>query len=277
MSAFVKTGLIGHPVGHSKSPLIHAHWIAQYGLRGSYEAIDVDPESLPRAVSDLVRTGYAGFNVTIPHKTAVRTLCATLDESALRIGAVNTVVIGADGALHGKNTDSFGFAENLRAHAPDFDVKAGPALVLGAGGAARAVVDALLQNGCPEIFICNRTREHAQSLARESRSPGRVIAAGWDVREGLLEQAALLVNATSLGMKGQTPLDLPLDRLPESALVTDIVYTPLETELLCRARRRGNRIVTGIGMLLHQARPAFAAWHGIMPDVSQDLMQKVLA
>lgn len=277
MSAFIKAAVVGHPVSHSKSPLIHNHWIARYGLSGSYEAIDIAPEHLQARIPALVRQGYAGFNVTVPHKSAILPLCEIHDESVVRVGAANTIVVDAAGRLRATNTDVFGFIENLRQNAPRFDLKAGPALVLGAGGAARAVVEALLSEGCPEIFLVNRTREAAQTLARTARSPGRVQTAGWETREALLSEVALLVNATTLGMKDQPPLEIDLERLSPSGLVVDIVYSPLETVLLRAARARGNPVVTGIGMLVHQARPAFAAWFGVMPEISDDLMQKVLA
>lgn len=274
---FIRAAVIGHPVTHSKSPSIHGYWIAKYGLSGSYEAIDLSPQDLERGVRDLTARGYAGFNVTVPHKRAVMDLCAELDYTARRIGAVNTVIIGPDGALEGRNTDAFGFLENIRAAVPGFDFSAGPAVVLGAGGAARAVVDALVQAGAKKIVLANRTRDTAQELAQRCACPCDIVVADWEYRHDVLEGAALLVNTTSLGMKGQPPLTIDLGRLPPGAVVNDIVYAPLETDLLAAAKTRGNRTVTGIGMLLHQARPAFAAWFGVMPEVTDELTERVLS
>lgn len=272
--ASIKACVIGHPVAHSKSPLIHRHWIESYGLSGTYEAVDVSPESLESGIRDLVRKGYAGFNVTIPHKQAVMALCDRLDETARAVGAVNTVVIEQDGSLSGKNTDVFGFVENVRQSVPSVNFRKGPALVLGAGGAARAIVHGLLREGVPEVRLVNRTLSKAEDLALDFpvRVPIRVI--DWEHRASALEDLSLLVNATSLGMTGQPPLDLPLEGLPKTCLVSDIVYAPLMTDLLTQASGHGNPVVTGIGMLLHQARPAFETWFGVLPDVTEELVKK---
>lgn len=277
MSAPVKAAVIGHPVAHSKSPLIHNHWIAQYGLSGSYEAIDIAPENLEHGVREIVERGYAGFNVTVPHKSAILSLCAQKSETAGRIGAANTISVRKDGTLYADNTDIFGFIENIRQRAPEFDFSSGPSVILGAGGAARAAVEGLFQQGCPEIILHNRTKSRAEEIAKSARFPDRICVQEWSARETSLKDAALLVNTTTLGMKGQTPLEISLDALDRKAPVVDIVYAPLETDLLKAARARGNPVVTGIGMLLHQARPAFAAWFGIMPDISDDLLKKVLS
>lgn len=273
--SFVKAAVIGHPVAHSKSPLIHGHWIARHGFRGSYEAIDIAPENLARGVRDLATQGYAGFNVTVPHKSAILPLCAELDETAARIGAANTIVVRESGALYATNTDVFGFVENIRAAAPEFDFASGPAVILGAGGAARAAVHGLLRQGCPKIFLCNRTFARAQQIAESCADPSRVRAARWEERAEILSGAALLANTTTLGMAGQPRLEIELAPLDKNAVVNDIVYAPLETELLRAARERGNRVVGGIGMLLHQARPAFASWFGVMPEIDAELLRKV--
>ncbi len=277
MSAFIKAAVIGHPVAHSKSPLIHNEWISCYGLAGAYEAIDIAPENLEKGVRDLAERGYAGFNVTIPHKSAILPLCREVSDIAARIGAANTITVQKDGTLQAENTDVFGFVENIRKNAPGLDFASGPALVLGAGGAARAVIEGLLDQGCPEIILCNRTLARARQVAATARWPERVRVEGWDCRHTEQKGAALLINTTQLGMTGQPPLDLSLENLDPHACVVDIVYAPLETELLRAAKIRGNPVVTGIGMLLHQARPAFAAWFGIMPDVTDSLMKKVMA
>ena len=274
MSAFIKAGVIGYPVKHSKSPLIHNHWIAQYGLSGDYTAIEIAPENLQDGVQKLIDAGFKGFNVTIPHKQEIFKLCAEVDETANAIGAVNTVVIKG-GKLHGTNTDAFGFIENVHQSAFGVDFVHRPAVVLGAGGAARAVVYGLMRAGAQQIIILNRTAGKAKDIAEMNTDIVRV--APWDKRGDMLRDAGLLVNTTSLGMSGKEPLDLDLALLPKDAVVSDIVYAPLMTELLKNAEKNGNQIVTGIGMLLHQARPAFEKWFGVLPDVTEDLEKKVLA
>lgn len=262
----IKTGVIGHPIAHSKSPLIHNHWIAQYGLEGSYEALDIPPEDLTKRLPELLRDeGYAGFNLTIPHKEIAMDICDVIDDTARAIGAVNTVWI-QDNQIHGTNTDAFGFMENLHTTSG-----IGAALILGAGGAAKAVIYGLLQAGVMDIRIANRTRSKAQALATDPR----ISVVDWDNREQALIGADLLVNTTALGMDGQPALDIALDNLAEGATVCDIVYAPLMTDLLIRAQRRGNAVITGIGMLLHQARPAFEKWYGVLPDVSPLLIEKL--
>lgn len=268
---FIKTGVIGHPIAHTKSPLIHGYWIETYGLQGCYEAIDVPCETLPSHVRGLVDRGYAGFNVTVPHKEMIFDLCDEVDGLAREVGAVNTVVID-DSKLLGTNTDVFGFVQNIKSTAPDFDFTAGRAVVLGAGGAARAVIKGLIDEGVPKILLLNRTREKAETLAQTPN----IEVGDWHERSTLLEGANLLVNTTSLGMDGKPALDMNLNALPQTALVNDIVYAPLYTDLLSQARDQGNPIVTGIGMLLHQARPSFERWFGILPTVDEALQDLVL-
>ena len=266
--SFVKACVIGHPVGHSLSPVIHNYWIKKYGLEGQYDAREIPPEQFESGFNHLVEQGYTGFNVTLPYKQAVAALCDDLDDTAKRIGAVNTMRID-NGGLHGSNTDWFGFTESIREEAPDFDFRAAPALVLGAGGAARAVVYGLMREGAPDIYIANRTPEHAKALGRDFGA--RPVA--WEDRQEAAESAGLLVNTTALGMKGQPPLIFDVESLPAPALVCDIVYNPRETELLRAARARGNVTVGGLGMLLHQARPAFRQWFGVMPEVTDELRE----
>ena len=263
----IKAAVIGHPVAHSLSPLIHGYWFARYAIDGDYKAIDIAPDEMLARVLDLKAQGYAGFNVTVPHKQNIMAVCDTLDNTAHAIGAVNTVVI-TEGRLEGRNTDAFGFIENIRQEAPAFDFTKGPALVLGAGGAARAIVYGLLEAGVPEIRLANRTRAHAESIARDFRN---IQVIDWEERAKACHDTHLLANATVLGMKGQAALEMDISGLPPMALVCDIVYKPLMTTLLSNAKARNLQIVTGIGMLLHQARPAFAAWTGIMPEVTPDL------
>jgi shikimate dehydrogenase len=271
--SFVKCGVIGHPINHSKSPLIHNHWIAQYGLSGEYKANDIAPENLKDGVRRLIDDGYAGFNITLPHKQDIFKLCASVDDTAKAIGAVNTVVI-KDGALHGTNTDAFGFIENVRQQAFGVDFAHRPAVVLGAGGAARAIVHGLIEAGAVKIILLNRTIEKAHEVVAMNKEI--VHVASWEERDNMLKDAGFLVNTTALGMKGKDPLIIDLAHLPAEATVCDIVYTPLMTDLLQQAQHKGHQIVTGIGMLLHQARPAFEKWFGVLPDVSPDLEKKVL-
>ena len=269
----VKTAVIGHPIGHSKSPVIHKYWIDKHGLDGTYEALDIPCETLKNGIQNLVDEGYAGFNVTLPHKTAIMEYCDEIDDIATAIGAVNTVTI-KDGKLHGTNTDAFGFLENIKQNARNFDFKAGKAVIIGAGGAAKAVLHALLEEGVQNIVITNRTPEKANALLAQNPYGIKVIP--WDERGTAVVKANLVVNTTSLGMSGQPPLEIDLGGINDDALVTDIVYTPLETDFLKQAKDAGLQTVTGIGMLLHQARPGFELWHGILPDVSEELETKVL-
>ncbi len=272
----IKAAVIGHPIGHSKSPLIHNYWIEKYGLSGSYEAVDIACENLKAGVENLRDKGFAGFNATIPHKEALLDLCDTLDDTARACGAVNTVVF-KDGKIRGYNTDAFGFITNIRAAAPDFDFAKGPATVIGAGGAARAVLFGLIEAGVPKIRLANRTRAKAEALVQSLDPQQKVIETlDWDQRHAALDGANFVVNTSSLGMDKQPALELSLDDLPPAALVTDIVYSPLETDLLKNAKARGNQTVTGIGMLLHQARPAFEKWFGVLPDVDETLQERVL-
>jgi shikimate dehydrogenase len=268
-------GVFGWPVGHSKSPRLHGYWLDRYKIDGAYIPLPVAPENFIEALRALPRLGFAGANVTLPHKEAALAAVDRADPHARRIGAVNTIVTAPDGTLDGSNTDGYGFLENLRQGAPGFDAAAGPAVVLGAGGAARALIAALIDAGAPEIRVVNRTPERAEKLIEALGGPCRMVP--WAERAAALDGAALLVNATRLGMTGQGPLDLPLDGLPKSALVNDIVYAPLETPLLKSAKARGNRTVDGLGMLLHQARPGFRAWFGVDPEVTPALRAFVLA
>jgi shikimate dehydrogenase len=283
----ILAGVIGWPVAQSRSPVLHDHWLKQYGIAGAYLPLPVEPERLPDAVRGLRALGFAGCNVTIPHKRATLALVDRLDPVAQRIGAVNTVVVRGDG-LTGLNTDAYGFLANLREGRPGWRSDAGPLVVLGAGGAARAQrggrrdhgarahrpnVVALLDDGARDIRLINRTKERAQDLARIDTA--RVTVEDWDRRAEALEGAALLVNTTSQGMVGYPPLDIALDALPAGAAVCDIVYNPLETQLLKAARARGNTVIDGLGMLLHQAVPAFEAFFGTRPQVTPALRRAV--
>ena len=267
--------IVGWPVEHSRSPALHGFWLKQHSIAGHYGRLPVEPrrQALEELVAFLQRTPNArGCNLTLPHKIEIMPLLDRIDPGAQRIGAVNTVVKLADGTLEGRNTDGFGFLEALRYNAPHWRAEAGPVVVLGAGGAARAVVATLVDAGVPELRLVNRTRETAVDLgvALTPRDGRRMVIGSWDERADLLDESTLLVNTTSLGMKGQPPLDMDLARLPRSAVVYDIVSVPLETALLAEARGRANRCVDGLGMLLHQGRPGFEAWFGTKVDVSAE-------
>jgi len=269
-------GVIGWPIAHSRSPRLHGYWLEHHAVDGAYVPLAVPGDAIEQAVRALPLLGFRGFNVTVPHKLALMGLCTVLDDTARRIGAVNTVVIDADGRMRGSNTDAFGFIENLRDRQPGHDVTAGPALMIGAGGAARAVAVALLDAGVPALQVTNRSQERAEKLRTDigDRRLSVVDGNNWSDRLG---GVATLVNTTSLGMHGAPPLDFDLGLLDPAALVSDIVYTPLETDLLKQATARGNPTVDGIGMLLHQARAGFRQWFGIDPTVDTALRDHVLS
>jgi shikimate dehydrogenase len=266
---FRAAGVMGWPVAHSRSPALHGYWLRRYGIAGAYLPLAVPPDRVEAGLRGLAALGFAGCNVTVPHKEAALALADHAAPLARRLGAANLIVVRPDFTLEARNTDGFGFMENLREHAPDWHAETGPAVVLGAGGAARAVVAALADAGAPEIRLLNRTRGRAEALAADLGGPVAVL--DWEARGAALEGAGLLVNTTSLGMTGQTPLDLDLAALPGAAVVTDLVYVPLATPLLAAARARGNVAVDGLGMLLHQARPSFEAWFGVAPEVTPEL------
>lgn len=262
-------GVVGWPVAHSVSPRLHNYWLERLSIDGAYVPLAVRPEDFAEALRLLPRMGFAGVNVTVPHKEAALAAVDEAEPLARSIGAVNTVVVRPDGGLLGRNTDAFGFLENLRSGAPHWHPAHKPAVVVGAGGAARAVCVALLDAGVPEIRLVNRTAGRAEALADALGE--QIILVPWAERAAALDRAALLVNATTLGMEGQPPLDLDLGGLAPDAVVTDVVYTPLETPLLEAAAARGNPTVDGLGMLIHQARPGFEAWFGVAPEVTPEL------
>jgi shikimate dehydrogenase len=268
-----KAFVCGHPIAHSRSPKIHGYWLAHYGLDGSYEAIDVAPDDFTTFAASVRSGRYVGGNVTIPHKEAAFRAVDRRDAAAEEIGAVNTLWV-EEGRLCGSNTDAYGFAANLDDLASGWAASPGPAVVLGAGGAARAVLYALKQRGFSDIRIVNRTLARARAVAIEF---GPVFSAhDLSAANALLGDAALLVNTTSLGMHGEAEIVVDLDRMPDQALVTDIVYVPLETPLLAAARGRGLRTVDGLGMLLHQAVPGFEKWFGTRPEVTPELRAMIV-
>ena len=267
--------VIGWPVAHSRSPVIHNYWLERYGIDGIYEKEAVRPEDIDRFLRELWTRGYIGANVTLPHKEAALRAAGSADEAAIAIGAANTLWVDPDGGLHASNTDAYGFLTNLDAEAPQWNEELGAAMVLGAGGAARAVLYALLKAIDAKILLANRTRERAEALA--AKFGQRVTAIDWAARNEALAGCGLLVNTTSLGMTGQPPLDIDLSGLPKTAVVADIVYVPLLTPLLVEAAKRGNPVVDGLGMLLHQAVPGFERWFGVRPDVTPELRAHVIA
>ena len=266
-------GVAGWPITHSRSPRIHNYWLRKYDIDGVYVPFAIDPYGAREAFRAIPSLGLAGMNVTVPHKETAYKAMDEVDRWAQRLKAVNTIVV-RDGVLYGANTDAYGFLESLREAQPSWRADIGPAVVLGAGGAARAIVAGLQDQGATDIFVANRTVARAKALQDELGDPVRSIV--WEERAEALDGAALIVNTTSLGMEGQPPLDLTLDALPPDAVVYDIVYVPLETPLLAAARARGNPTVDGLGMLLHQARPGFRDWFGTDPEVGQVLRDHVL-
>src|SRR5262245_11832853 len=272
---FLLACVMGWPIAHSRSPLLHNYWFKQHKLAGTYVPLAVKPEGLSAALRALHPLGFAGCNLTIPHKQAAMTIVDEVDTVARRIGAISCVVVRPDGTLAGSNNDCYGFIENLLQSVPGWRADAGPIVVMGAGGGARAVVYSLADRGAREILLINRTHARAQALAQEFGGPIKVLP--WEERHAALAGAARLVNATSQGMLGNPALDLKLDKLPTSALVADIIYIPRETALLVAARKRGNRTINGLGMLLHQARPAWKAWFGIETQVTPDLRAEIEA
>ncbi len=268
-------GVIGHPIAHSRSPALHTHWLRHYGLRGAYVAMDVTDANLEQVLRTLPKAGFVGVNITIPHKVRVLEIADLITDRATIIGAANTLIFRRDGKIHADNTDGYGFIANLRQEAPEWRPDAGPAAVLGAGGAARAVISALLEVGVPQILLSNRTRPKAEALRNEFGS--RIDVVDWVQAGNILEDAALLVNTTSLGMTGSPALRIPLDGLRPETLVTDLVYAPLRTPLLEYAAAAGCRTVDGLGMLLHQAVPAFERWFGVRPEVTPETRRAIQA
>lgn len=258
-------GVIGSPIAHSKSPQIHNHWLRIHGLAGYYIPMDVTANHLRQAIDTLPKLGFVGVNITVPHKEKALEMADQATDRAILTGAANTLIFRGDGKIHADNTDGYGFLQNIRQKAPDWDPTSGPAAILGAGGAARAVIAALLDAGVPEIMITNRTRVRAEALQSDFGNRLRVI--DWLQAGNMLEDARTVINTTSLGMLGQPPLRVPLDGLRKGTLVTDLVYAPLKTGLLTEAEEMGCVTVDGLGMLLHQAVPAFERWFGVRPEV----------
>lgn len=267
-------GVIGAPIAHSKSPALHTHWLHTLGIKGHYVPLHVEPDDLESVIKKLPKMGFVGVNITVPYKEKVMEIADLVTDRAALIGSANTLIFRKDGRIHADNTDSYGFIQNLKQQAPQWDPKAGPAAVLGAGGAARAVVAALTEIGVPEIMISNRTVMRAEKLKADFGKRLRVI--DWVQAPNMLEEATTVVNTTSLGMIGKPPLRVPLDGLQPGTLVTDLVYAPLMTNLLNEANAAGCITVDGLGMLLHQAVPAFERWFGVRPQVTSETRAAVL-
>ena len=268
--------VIGWPVEHSRSPVIHRYWLDTYGIDGAYEKEAVGPEDIDDFLQQLGRHGYVGANVTLPHKEAALRAARSADQAAMAIGAANTLWLDPDGALHATNTDAYGFMTNLEAQAPRWQQASGDVLVLGAGGAARGILYGLLTVGVPRILLTNRTLWARADALADAFGPA-VEVIDWEARQEVLGSCGLLVNTTSLGMTGHDPLVLDLTTLPRDAVVADIVYVPLETPLLRMARELGLTAVDGLGMLLHQAVPGFERWFGVRPEVTPALTAHVMA
>lgn len=267
-------GVIGHPIAHSKSPQLHGYWLRRYGIKGHYIPMDIGHVDLKDALATLPKFGFVGLNVTIPHKETVLQLADIVTDRAALIGAANTLIFRKDGRIHADNTDGSGFMANLRQNAPHWVPANGPAVVFGAGGAARAVIAALIEVGVPEIRLANRTRPRAEAIRADFGAKLAVI--DWVQAANMLEGAVTVINTTSLGMVGKPDFRVPLDALDKSALVSDLVYNPLQTQLLRDAKSRGCTTVDGLGMLLHQAAPGFERWFGQRPDVDDATRNAVL-
>ncbi|EEW24888.1 shikimate dehydrogenase [Rhodobacter ferrooxidans] len=268
-------GVIGSPVAHSRSPALHNYWLRRYGIKGHYVPLDIARADLKEMLAVLPRLGFVGLNVTIPHKETILGLADIISDRAALIGAANTLIFRKDGKVHADNTDGSGFIANLRQNAPNWNPHAGPAVVFGAGGAARAVVAALIEVGVPEIRLANRTRPRADAM--RSDFGAKVVVSEWVKAGNMLDGAMTVVNTTSLGMVGKPDFRVPLEALSPRATVTDLVYTPLQTTFLIEAEENGCTVVDGLGMLLHQAAPGFERWFGKRPEVDDATRQAVLA
>ena len=266
--------VIGSPISHSRSPALHAHWLKRYGIRGYYIPMDVSHSDLAEAIKVLPKMGFVGANVTVPHKETVLKLADLVTDRAALIGAANTLIFRKDGKVHADNTDGYGFIENIRSGAPSWKPNAGPSAVFGAGGAARAVLASLLDMGVTEIRLSNRTRARAETLREEFGS--KITVVDWVQAGNMLDGATTVVNTSSLGMVGKPEMRVPLDGLSPNAVVTDLVYTPLDTRLIKYAREIGCQTVDGLGMLIYQAAPAFERWFGARPDVDDETRRVVL-
>jgi len=271
---FKLAGVMGWPIAQSRSPILHNYWIEKYNLNGRYVPLAVRPERLADAIRGLPALAFRGCNLTMPHKQLAMTMVDSLTDTAKRIGAINCIVVGDDGKMSGTNNDGNGYVLSVQEVAPHWKPSDGPIAILGAGGAARAIIVALLERGVKEIRLINRTFEKAERLAKEFGPAVKPLA--WDKRSDAIGDVALLANATDQGMLGKSALDISLDKLSKQTLVSDLIYVPPETPFLAAAKARGNVTINGLGMLLHQARPAFQAWFGVLPEITSDLRTKIM-
>lgn len=267
-------GVIGHPIAHSKSPVLHQYWLKKHGINGHYIPMDVAPENLETILRSLPKAGFLGCNITIPHKESALKIADVISDRAALIGSANTLIFSENGKIHADNTDGYGFISNIRDSIPNWSAQSGPAAVLGAGGASRAIIAALIESGAPEIRIANHTRARADSL--RAQFGARVVVYDWVQAPNMFEGAKTAINTTSLGMQGQPDFRVSLDALSDTAVATDIVYSPLKTRFLEAAEARGCKIIDGLGMLLHQAAPGFERWFGQRPEITAELREAVL-
>ena len=266
--------VIGHPVNHSRSPRMHNFWLAHFGLEGYYIPLDIDPKKFERSIRNLPELGLIGANITIPYKEKVLKIADKISDRAALVGAANTLTFLPNGGVYADNTDGYGFLQNIKSKYKDWSAREGISVVFGAGGASRAILAALIEDGASDIILANRTRSRADQLRSDFGAKIKVVE--WMKVQNYLSEASTIINTTSLGMVGKTDLPIPLNALKKNTLVTDIVYTPIETHLLATAAKMGCRTVDGLGMLIHQAIPGFERWFGIKPGDSQALRELLI-
>ena len=266
--------VIGHPVNHSRSPRMHNFWLAHFGLEGYYIPLDIDPKKFERSIRNLPELGLVGANITIPYKEKVLKIADKISDRAALVGAANTLTFLPNGGIYADNTDGYGFLQNIKSKYKDWSAREGISVVFGAGGASRAILAALIEDGASDIILANRTRSRADQLRSDFGAKIKVVE--WMKIQNYLSEASTIINTTSLGMVGKTDLPIPLSALKKNTLVTDIVYTPIETHLLATAAKMGCRTVDGLGMLIHQAIPGFERWFGIRPGDSQALRELLI-
>lgn len=266
--------VIGHPVNHSRSPRMHNFWLAHFGLEGYYIPLDIDPKKFERSIRNLPELGLVGANITIPYKEKVLKIADKISDRAALVGAANTLTFLQNGGIYADNTDGYGFLQNIKSKYKDWSARDGITVVFGAGGASRAILAALIEDGASDIILANRTRSRADQLRSDFGAKIKVVE--WMKIQNYLSEASTIINTTSLGMVGKTDLPIPLNALKKNTLVTDIVYTPIETHLLATAAKMGCRTVDGLGMLIHQAIPGFERWFGIKPGDSQALRELLI-
>ena len=275
LSTIPVAAVLGHPINHSKSPKLHNYWLSLFNIDGYYIPLDIDPRNFENSIRALSGLGFVGANVTIPYKEKVLKIADKISDRAAIIGAANTLTFLQDGSIYADNTDGYGFLQNIKCKYNDWTAGEGTSVVFGAGGASRAILGALIEDGANEVILANRTRSRADQLRSDFGAKIKVV--DWMKVQNYLSDASTVINATSLGMDGKAELPIPLQELKKNTLVTDIVYTPLNTPLLENAAKRGCRTVDGLGMLIHQAIPGFERWFGVKPDVSEKLRELLIS